>query len=314
MSTSGSDDDLRPRSSDGGLAVSRLEAEPPVPAFLERIRTAPARVVRAGGSRERTSAPTALAAVCPFLAGPDGEYRAASPARDHRCGAVDPPQRLPAEQQQQLCLRTRHFECPAFVAATAPGVALTSSRPVPRSAPLILERAEPVLSLAGLNLPARAIQLSLAGLLVVAVAIVVLGGGGRSPAAAIGPSASAKASAVAQASTAPGKTPRPTAAGGGASGTREPVSTQPTETSEPIASTEPDPSDDATAPPSTGASAKPTASPNGSVASGRTYKVKKGDTLSGIAAKYGTTVKVLTELNNIKDPRLLRVGQILKLP
>ena len=100
-----------------------------LPAFLERIRTAPARVVRPGGSRERTSAPIALAAVCPFLSGPDGAYRAASPARDHRCGAVDPPERLPVEKQQQLCLRTKHFECPAFIAATRP--ASRSPRRVP---------------------------------------------------------------------------------------------------------------------------------------------------------------------------------------
>ena len=42
--------------------------------------------------------------------------------------------------------------------------------------------------------------------------------------------------------------------------------------------------------------------------------MKKGDTLSEIAARFGTTVEVLQELNNIKDPRLLKVGQILKLP
>jgi LysM repeat protein len=46
----------------------------------------------------------------------------------------------------------------------------------------------------------------------------------------------------------------------------------------------------------------------------RTYRVKSGDTLSGIAARYKTTVATLMKLNNIKDPRLLRVGQVLKLP
>ena len=45
-----------------------------------------------------------------------------------------------------------------------------------------------------------------------------------------------------------------------------------------------------------------------------TYKVKRGDTLSGIAAKFATTVKVLVELNGIKDPSKLHMGQVIKLP
>ncbi|MED2944249.1 LysM domain-containing protein [Bacillus swezeyi] len=43
--------------------------------------------------------------------------------------------------------------------------------------------------------------------------------------------------------------------------------------------------------------------------SNTTYTVKKGDTLSGIAQKYGTTVKALQRLNNIKDPNKIYVGQ-----
>ena len=42
-----------------------------------------------------------------------------------------------------------------------------------------------------------------------------------------------------------------------------------------------------------------------------TYKVAKGDTLSGIAAKYGTTVKKLADINNIKNPDRIYVGQVL---
>jgi membrane-bound lytic murein transglycosylase D len=44
------------------------------------------------------------------------------------------------------------------------------------------------------------------------------------------------------------------------------------------------------------------------------YRVKKGETLSSIAAKYKTSVKVLTQLNNISNPRKIRAGQILKIP
>ena len=40
-----------------------------------------------------------------------------------------------------------------------------------------------------------------------------------------------------------------------------------------------------------------------------TYTVKKGDTLSAIAKKYGTTVNNLVKLNNIKNANLIYVGQ-----
>ena len=64
---------------------------------------------------------------------------------------------------------------------------------------------------------------------------------------------------------------------------------------------------------------KPAATPKASPTATRTpaaktYRVRSGDTLSGIAARFGTTVAVLMRLNNIKDPRSLRVGQVLKLP
>ncbi|REJ12310.1 MAG: hypothetical protein C6W58_16910 [Bacillaceae bacterium] len=44
------------------------------------------------------------------------------------------------------------------------------------------------------------------------------------------------------------------------------------------------------------------------------YTVKKGDTLSEIAQKYGMTVNELVKLNNIKNPNLIITGQVLKVP
>lgn len=45
-----------------------------------------------------------------------------------------------------------------------------------------------------------------------------------------------------------------------------------------------------------------------------TYKVKKGDTLSKIAEKHGTTVTKLASLNQIANVNKISVGQILVLP
>ena len=44
-----------------------------------------------------------------------------------------------------------------------------------------------------------------------------------------------------------------------------------------------------------------------------TYTVKKGDTLSAIAAAHKTTVAALVKLNSLKDPNSLDIGQKLKL-
>ena len=44
-----------------------------------------------------------------------------------------------------------------------------------------------------------------------------------------------------------------------------------------------------------------------------TYTVKKGDTLSSIAAKYKTTYQKIARDNNIKNPNRIYVGQVLKI-
>ena len=45
-----------------------------------------------------------------------------------------------------------------------------------------------------------------------------------------------------------------------------------------------------------------------------TYKIKKGDTLSEIAKKYGTTVSTLASINNIKDANKIYAGVTIKIP
>ncbi|MCB9130690.1 MAG: LysM peptidoglycan-binding domain-containing protein [Anaerolineales bacterium] len=60
---------------------------------------------------------------------------------------------------------------------------------------------------------------------------------------------------------------------------------------------------------------QPTASEaTATTASGSTYRVQRGDTLSAIAAQNGTTVEALTQANNLSNPNNIYVGQILVLP
>ncbi len=48
--------------------------------------------------------------------------------------------------------------------------------------------------------------------------------------------------------------------------------------------------------------------------SGGTYVVQTGDNLFRIALRFGTTVEVLASINGIADPRLIYVGQVIRLP
>ena len=60
------------------------------------------------------------------------------------------------------------------------------------------------------------------------------------------------------------------------------------------------------------AEVKQPASPGGGSGKRVTYKVKKGDTLSEIAAKYKVKVSTLKKLNNLRSD-LIRIGQVLKI-
>ena len=155
----------------------------------------------------------------------------------------------------------------------------------------------------------REIQIALAGLMGFALVVVLVarsgapGGSaavaGASSSARPSASAGARPSAVAGASGQAARTPRPSAASAAASPAATGTSSGGSATSggasggtagTPNASANP-----------TAAAAGATAAPTKASTAARTYRVKSGDTLSAIAARFGTTVATLMRLNNIKD-------------
>jgi LysM repeat protein len=240
-----------------------------------------------------------LPSLCPYLATEDGTWRSASAVRDHRCMAVSPPVPLALEKQRRLCLVDAHLGCATYGAAQASrDLARPRSgpnRPIARMTPVILDHGRFDLRMPAIHADRTSGQAVLVGVLGVALAAILVAR----------PSGDAGAVTVT-----PSPSPSTSAAGSTGSATRSP-STEPT--------TAP-PSDEPTAAPDPSASTAPASSPAATpaptepVTSGATYKVKRGDTLSAIAARFDTTVRVLVDLNEIDDPSRLRVGQILKLP
>jgi LysM repeat protein len=48
--------------------------------------------------------------------------------------------------------------------------------------------------------------------------------------------------------------------------------------------------------------------------SSETYRIKAGDTLFRIAARFGVSYRAIVEENNISNPNLIRVGQVIRIP
>ena len=241
-------------------------------------------------------ASAALPSLCPYLATTDGNWRSSSPTREHRCVAVTPPVPLALDKQRRLCLIATHAGCATYGAAVAarPPFALEATprgRVIARTAPLVLDQTRFDLRLPALRSDRISGQGLLVGLLALAFAAILIARPSGDGGAANGDSRRTPGPTTAAAASA---TPRPSLK----------ASSAPVVTARPAASAPPGSS---TPPTSPAASAQPTTS-------GATYKIKSGDTLTAIAARFGTTVKVLVNLNHISDPSRIHVGQVLKLP
>jgi LysM repeat protein len=230
--------------------------------------------------------------ICPYLLVATGRWRNAEPSREHVCTAAPEPIPVGLDTQRRLCFGD-HPACERYQAAVTAyraAVPLLPLRPIARTAPVVVDRGRapfPLPSIANRRALGQAI---LALVMVAAVAAVLVARLGGPAGGVLGPSRSP--SSLASASTVALASPSPSAA---ASPTPPPTAAP---TATPKASPSPNPS--------------PSASP--SAATGRTYTVKSGDTLSSIAAHFGTTVKILSKLNGISNPSLIKPGQVLKLP
>ena len=246
--------------------------------------------------------PRAGVRVCPFLIAESGDWRLAVATREHRCGALVPRASLTLEKQTRLCLTAAHETCATFGAALAAreertGGAIALERAGRWSFALttpLIEDAGGVRSRVGGILadrrrwPAVPVVVLVATLFALAISGVRLDRPITAVASPTTPASGASAEPAMTFTAAPAITPAPAT-----------PSPAPTPTITPPA---------ATPSPSVAPTPKPTP------AYRTTYRIKYGDTLSGIAATFHTTVLAIERLNGITDPTRLRVGQVIKIP
>jgi hypothetical protein len=225
--------------------------------------------------------------ICPYLALlEDGRTVSDGFDAEHRCLAVSPPATLERARQVQLCLTEAHVRCERFVSARQAWLAASSG--LPRVAPdvafgttrLVLEPEPAWRSLASTpreRLGRRALLVAAA--IAVIVAVLVLGSAFR----LFGGAPAASPSPTPTVSPTPLASPTISAAPSSTAGS---VTLAPTPTPAPTATPAP---------------------------TRRTYVVQEGDTLNGIAQKFGTTVQAIKSANGLTSDTI-NIGQVLIIP
>jgi LysM repeat protein len=243
--------------------------------------------------------PSPRLAGCPFLMSEAGGWRLDVPARDHRCAAFTPAAPLAPEKQSRLCLTDTHVTCATYLASIAAREARLGAAPVERATRWGLARTTTIIEdpggiqarvLTALRDRRRRPAIPAVLLVVGLLALAISGFRGFLPATGAVATPSPSAAPVAVVPT-PAPNPQPTLPA-------------PTETPVP-----PSPTPALTLPPT--GTPEPTKGPKPTF---RTYTVHPGDTLSGIASRFHTTVSAIAQLNHISDPSKLRVGQVLLIP
>jgi len=205
---------------------------------------------------------------------------------EHICLALDPPAALERPRQVQLCLTEAHVRCERLVAmqgrpgpargtaGVPPDLAFTSTR-------LVMEPEAAWRNLGGSSRERNR-------------RLLILGGLGAAAALGVG-----VASAGGMLGSGPGSTgsasPGPTSSVGASVG----PSLAPTPTEGAVS-----------APPASSSAPTPGES---TVASPQTYVVQSGDTLSVIAARFGTTVDAIRAANGLTTD-IINIGQVLIIP
>lgn len=234
---------------------------------------------------------------CPLLLSEGGGWRLDMPSRDHRCAAVTPPAPLSLEKQSRLCLTDRYSGCATYLASAEARMTRLGMPSTLRATRWGLARTTTIIEDAG-GMRARALGILLERrrwpaipAVILVTTLVILGfsglrGGNVTPVATASPTHGLTTGA----SSVPTRTTQPASA---------------------ASSAEP------TVAPTTGSTAKPTSTPRATTrppATFRTYKVNSGDTLSGIASKFGTTSRAIADLNGFAVGTTLHIGQVLKIP
>jgi LysM repeat protein len=236
--------------------------------------------------------------ICPYLAlAADQRTVVDGYDPEHECRALASPDALDRARQVSLCLTEAHRSCERFAAAEA--ARLASEPRLPRLAPdavvastrLILA-ADPSWRTRG----ARAAGGALARRRLIGTGVAVLGASALVVGAAGG---LLGVLAPPQTAVQPSPTPAETSA--------------PTPTA-PLLLPLTSPSATSTPTPRAAATARPSKEPGRpSTQAGRTYVVAAGDTLSGIANRFGTSVSAIQAANGLSGD-VINIGQVLQIP
>jgi hypothetical protein len=239
--------------------------------------------------------------ICPYLAlATDHRSVVDGFDSDHRCHAIAPPDELSRSQQAGLCLSEAHLGCDRYVAARraatmAPGVPPPAADAFVMRTRLILD-AEP-----GRRLRIGAGATDRRGRFAVGAGAAVLG------AALLASAAGGAMDGIIGVSRSD-PSPEPSASPSVGQATLPPI--VPPSASEAPATPTPRPTPTPTPQPTPTPTAAPTQTP---APAPRTYVVVSGDTLGSIAARFGTSVQALKNVNGLSGD-IINIGQVLVIP